>query len=735
MKHLICLAALAIYSTVNAASIDEGDLVNLRTRAKLSAFVPVHVVVAHATTEEIAKSPRDFLELTNLNAQSILRELGSDAASEGRHIGIGSMDIWVSASGLDKLRASKSAIRFLPGPEWNHNILISDSDRSLTTVSKLLEKSEFVDVELTLNVDGAEVLVDKTTGKGSLQISTEAHRKSIDSLSKTLASTFGLEELKSSASSRTGSLQIKDSSRTSQTGVIVARVNELGLSELARHHSVRAIKPLDYAKGAPTFVDPDAKKEAARSGETEVLVKLHRPLVSGKISQESFAAQKRSQERMLKEVLSTFTTSKDPQLFPYSASASIKVNLSDLEKIEKLNDARIASVSANKPLYTQSLATATPTLGLPAVWSGGTTGSGQIIVVIDSGVKKSHAWFAGKVPFEGCYQSNGSWEGLTWVSSCPGAGPGTNGDSPFNYPGAGEPLSSADCLAYAGIGSTTNRNDVCGHGTHVAGIAAGLGNSATQRGVAYGASIFPINAFSGGPGLRVLRVDYNATLEGVLAAANAEYPGSNAPYTVNMSLGDGRITDGSHTSPSTGVIDAPNFIDLIDDLKGKAIPVVAAMGNEGRNYGMQEPANVAGVIKVGSLKNNGANPPTSSDVSSFSNFPLPSRFPGEYIFFAPGGNPPFPTDDVANRKGLWSAHAYSTSTDVWQIAGTSQATPVVSGFYALVKSLYPNNSLADVSNFIRNSVSISFQAQGCPPPTEMSCNNQLPSTYYAVRAH
>ena len=101
--------------------------------------------------------------------------------------------------------------------------------------------------------------------------------------------------------------------------------------------------------------------------------------------------------------------------------------------------------------------------GLDWTTKSGWIGTGQTVVIIDSGVERNHPYLAGRVIYEACFSTNTDGSG-----GCP------NGQrSQTNVTG-----SAAPCTYSWG----------CAHGTHVAHIAAG------QYGVAPGARIIAIRA-------------------------------------------------------------------------------------------------------------------------------------------------------------------------------------------------------------------------------------------------
>lgn len=494
-----------------------------------------------------------------------------------------------------------------------------------------------------------------------------------------------------------------------RTGALALKTHRLALASLANHPAVRAIKPVGYTDPRPAWIDPDALREAARSGSAEVLVQLRSPFVGGQLSPSTYQAQMQSNQRMLDELLAPYKPLRKPQSFALLGAASAVLSQPDLERLATNRDARLQGLLVNKPMYKPSLATSTATMNLPPYWSSGYTGAGQTIVIVDTGIEKAHAMLksaggTSRVTFEACYQTDTVLDGKTYHSDCPGKN--THGDSPPGLTGSGEPIAESLCLA---IGGALLRDVYCNHGTHVGGIAAGRYSalmSPSLQGVAPDSSIASINIASRHTdNFSIFPVDLIAVLD-TLSNAITATPG-NSPFVINMSLG------GMPQSAPSGLNgDALNtFGNAVTALKTAAVPVVAAMGNLGLTYEMDLPAAVQGVIKVGAVENDGA----GLTISPFSNRVQPAYWGGEYIFFAPGG-----TDYV---HGILSAKAYTAAKNgSYVIPGTSMAAPHVSGLYSLLKAAFPAATQDQHSNFIRDFLSENFSGYACNP-SGVSCGS------------
>jgi len=271
----------------------------------------------------------------------------------------------------------------------------------------------------------------------------------------------------------------------------------------------------------------------------------------------------------------------------------------------------------------------------PPAWEAGRDGSGTVIAILDTGVDKNHEFLAGKVVEEACFAAGGS---------CP------NGQDTQLGPGSGVPC--------------TFNPSGCSHGTHVAGIAAGLGGpptSASFSGIGRAAQIMSVQVFrdAGGGSPSAAGSDVLAGLERVYALRTTHDFGA-----VNMSLGGGIFTSTCNGAPGV-----EPFKIVIDNLRAAGIATVVASGNDGSRDAISFPACISTAVSVGST-DDGSFGTTVDRVSDYSNIaPFVSLLaPGKWITSSfPRSNPPL----------------YQT------ISGTSMSTPHVAGAFAILKQIMP----------------------------------------------
>lgn len=282
-----------------------------------------------------------------------------------------------------------------------------------------------------------------------------------------------------------------------------------------------------------------------------------------------------------------------------------------------------------------------PLIRVPPVWRRGHRGSGWAVAVLDTGVQRDHAAFAGRIVAEACYSTRVRG---TSISLCPG------GASSSTAPGAG-----ADCALRIGG---------CGHGTHVAGIA--VGNRTGRRGVAPAAGLIAIKVFSrfdkpadcdgSAPCARTYVSDQMRGLERVIALA-----AGRRIAAVNLSLGGGTHTAACDSDPRKA---------LVDTLRSLRIATVIAAGNDGLNGAVNAPGCISAAVTVGST--------TKADaVSDFSNHARMVEL------LAPGSDISAP---VLSRR----------TTAVGVKSGTSMATPHVAGAWALLMQGRPEATVDEV---------------------------------------
>lgn len=190
------------------------------------------------------------------------------------------------------------------------------------------------------------------------------------------------------------------------------------------------------------------------------------------------------------------------------------------------------------------------------------------------------------------------------------------------------------------------------HGTHVAGIAAAIGNNAIGvSGLAPKCKILPVKVLGNGSGSMATIAD------GLIWAAD------HGADVVNMSLG-------TYTEDKT-------LGEAVKYALGKNVVCVATMGNdnmERRRY----PAGFPGMIAIGSTDEN-------DKKSSFSNY-------GDWITVsAPGSNI------------LSTLPTYMSPNGYGKMSGTSMAAPLVTGLVGLMRSQSKGLSPAEASKVLKES--------------------------------
>jgi serine protease len=205
------------------------------------------------------------------------------------------------------------------------------------------------------------------------------------------------------------------------------------------------------------------------------------------------------------------------------------------------------------------------------------------------------------------------------------------------------------------------------HGTHVAGIAAAVGNNnRSGLGVAYGAKILPVRVLGRCGG------DVSDILAGARWAAGLPVPGvptnPNPAKIIGLSLGFGGTCNATIQS-------------TMDEVRATGASVIASSGNDGNTL-VSVPANCAGVLAVTAHTREG-------DVAEYANVGRNVRIS------APGGgfNTWLPERSGSPRGIVTTGNSGITQPagDITSsLQGTSMAVPQVAGVLALLAAARPD---------------------------------------------
>ena len=304
------------------------------------------------------------------------------------------------------------------------------------------------------------------------------------------------------------------------------------------------------------------------------------------------------------------------------------------------------------------------------VWSQGYTGSGVVVAILDTGVNYNHVNLADHM-----------WDGGS------------------SYPHHG----------YDFVNNDNDPIDDHGHGSHCAGITAGDGTSGTNTGIAPDATIMA---------LKVLSANGSGSDSGI---HNAEqFAMQQGADVVSMSLGAGGAS-GNRT-------DRQIFVNMMN----AGIVASIAAGNEGENYSSNHPdpdgyyypvpRNVgspgncpppwhnpdqtltgghSAVVTVGASQHDDCKstfssfgPVTWSGVSGYNDYPYEAGNSTNIGLIKP--------DVIAPGSDILSCD-YEHNSALVVMAGTSMATPLVSGIMALMLQANPNLTPAQIDEFLETS--------------------------------
>lgn len=231
-------------------------------------------------------------------------------------------------------------------------------------------------------------------------------------------------------------------------------------------------------------------------------------------------------------------------------------------------------------------------------------------------------------------------------------------------------------------------NDNLKHGTHVASLALGLsGNKSGLSGVAPNCTFMPVQIGGGGDFFTSTDV-----IDGVLYSIN------NGADVINMSLGKyfGETLKGKSASELEGIVKSSGkdeelfWAELFKLANDKNCTIVVAGGNENLLIGLDPMQRSNAIVKVVATTN-------KNQKATFSNYCVNCGNKEGYIS-APGA-------------AIWSA---VPGNKFESFDGTSMAAPIVTGAIALIKSVKPTITNAEILKLLKET-SKAVADKNCPP--------------------
>mgnify|MGYP000592627608 CR=1 FL=1 len=319
-------------------------------------------------------------------------------------------------------------------------------------------------------------------------------------------------------------------------------------------------------------------------------------------------------------------------------------------------------ITPNDPMYPQQWNYYEPVGGInvPEAWALTTGNPNVVVAVIDTGILGDHEDIKGR------------WEGgYDFI------------DMRFNARDQDkrDPDPSDE-------GDWTMTYNSSWHGTHVAGtIGAATNNGIGGAGIDWQCRILPVRVLGRLGGFTSDIVDAMRWSVGMSIPGIPDNP--TPAHVINMSLGGGGACDSL-------------WQDAVNDVLGAGTVLVVAAGNESQNASNTCPASCDGVITVAATNRSG-------DLAWYSNY-------GPKVeISAPGGENSFSIED-AILSTLNTGLKRSENDSYRYYQGTSMATPHVAGVIALMYSINPNLTPAEVLTAIQNS------AREFPSGTECANN-------------
>jgi subtilisin family serine protease len=334
------------------------------------------------------------------------------------------------------------------------------------------------------------------------------------------------------------------------------------------------------------------------AGDPVALVEANAGRKLGKSEKAKVAADLEARQDGLKPALQRLgATILDDYQYAYNG-IKIQVSASKAAAIEALPGVvALREIQLMEPDHTNSV----PLIGAPAVWNGpgGFRGENVKIAIIDTGIDYTHATFGGPGTVA-AYEAANAADTLAPPPTLMGpAAPKVKGGIDL----VGDAYNASAAAGSPALTPNPDPNplDCNGHGTHVAGSAAGFGvrpDGSTYPGP-FDPTTYTANTFRIGPGVAPRADLYAVRVFGCAGSTNVtvdaiEWAVANDMDVINMSLGS-----------AFGSADDPSAAAATNAAKAGVIVVTSAGNSGAAQYIGGSPGTSTGVISVAA---NDANP-------------------------------------------------------------------------------------------------------------------------------
>ena len=337
-----------------------------------------------------------------------------------------------------------------------------------------------------------------------------------------------------------------------------------------------------------------------------------------------------------------------------------------------------APMTPSDPLYPKQWAL--PMIKAPDAWGAGYLGSPAVTVaIIDTG------WVPHPEIADRVVQPTAGYD---FISDPANAADGDGRD--------GDPTDTGD---------STDQSSAL-HGTHVAGIiAANSNNGVGVAGLDWGCQLLIVRALGVSHGTGV-DSDISDAIRWAAGLHVDGVPDNQRPADViNMSFGGAGFSQ--------------TMQDAIHDAVAAGSIVVAAAGNLSVDAKGDSPAGLDGVITVGAVDQ-------SRTIASYSNY-------GSVVaLMAPGGSPQHDPATGAPLGVLSTIELVGSGFTYTYYAGTSQATPFVTGTVSLMRAVHPHMSSAEARRILQATANASGKCVDPADPTIDGCGAGLVDVDAAV---
>ena len=346
----LALCASLWVGLAGAAEVEPRELQSMRTTVAREGAVCMYVSLVSGLSGmqefgfDLNANTPEAIALRARRA-ALFAELGPDLWTVGYQPSTATMFRgYFTAKGLDILLASAHVRHLGSECNWRRNSALLSYDGQLETVEAELQRQQYVDVEVTIDVEGLHLDLLKD-GRVKYIETPGARQDFITKATGALAALSPQQLLESSAAQR--KLQLAADPATPFDPRFTIRLSRMGIVGISQDRRLRRLVLTGFVAKTDRYVDPQLLVDARQYGQAYVSVSPSFAFACICNSNAAYRADGESRGRALREILAQAQLADIAYIHDGGWAEAMTLTLAQLERLIAVKDDRLIQIRGN----------------------------------------------------------------------------------------------------------------------------------------------------------------------------------------------------------------------------------------------------------------------------------------------------------------------------------------------------------------------------------------------------